>query len=403
MRIHTLDVASPPSPLITSSSSHFSRASLDLCDAVLWNPQLFHTQLARDGMELSLSASTDMFVASRHWRAAFDALWQRGGTVVVFLPANAIVQAHHFEDLIDLNLLDALGADAPLLSEFTPVAGAMQPGGDPFHDFFAQTAGAWAPVSTLRHESGSAVLRAADRSVVASYKTRGSGRLLLLPQLAHAMSAPILEAISLLIARLADPSSIVNAGWLADVPRSATAKRVAQRDEYCQRIAELKAKVVMIDAAQRADDLMAQLVAGTGRGVYRAVFDALRRRHLHVEKDWLDESWVILRGDVCVRLFKTVVFGEALDNAALDRIELDVARMAQESDGVLDVTIIDCRTNVLPLSARPSSLLPDEAKRIASRGWKHCVGAEIFILVNEAHAPSRIEELYVRVARILAR
>lgn len=390
MRIQTIDVALEPSPAVAGAGSYFSRDALSGCDAVLWNPARLHDGLTKEGFELSVGASTDMFVATRHWRHEFDALLARGGTIVAFLPARATVRAHHFEDVIDLDLLEALDPVFAELQEVSSTQGESIAGGEPFHDFFSSTAGLWRPASRLAKVPGETILKSAQGDALAAYRTSGAGRVLLLPQLASPMDDAaqqrFLAALSLLIARLSDGAAVLNAAWFDHVHNDAQQQRLSVLADYRRQIEAIETKMRALEASEKQWAFSAQLVAGTGRGVARAVKEKLTLLTGNAQSDWLDESFVLVPRGSGVHLFKTLIHGELLDGPSIAAIDDNLARIREErgdGGGLTAVTVVDCRENIAPLAGRSTRFDPALDALCRDRGWSHMVGAALFLLDHE--------------------
>ncbi|WP_345816784.1 hypothetical protein AAGS40_27875 (plasmid) [Paraburkholderia sp. PREW-6R] len=394
MRIHTIDAALAPSPLVVSQGDYRGAGSLAACDTVVWDAGELYAELVTSGLELSVGESTRMFGAARHWRREFGALLRRGGTIVLLLPEQAMVRAHHFEDLIDLNLLESLGDAAPrpeaLAMHVDAGPATWRVGGQPFHDFFSATQTLWHPRSQLTHARGEIILQTATGDVLATYQTRDAGRLLLLPPLRDDRTTDDdhrwTDALSLLVARLADPSIVMNAAWL-DAQDRAAHVAARQRIAACREaIARHEREIASAQAKLDRWAFYAQLVAGTGRGVSRALFEALSIITPGAQRDWLSETLTTVPYRDGVLVFRSVLHGETLDEALCVRIEDDVARIEKERGTIHRVLLVDCRENARPLDERASVYAPSLVDACARHGWQAMVSAEIFAAIGKANS-----------------
>lgn len=390
MRIAAIDTPLRASSVLIVRGGYFERLSLAQSDVLLWQPERLHRSLAAQGFELDLPTSASLFATTRHWRREINDLLARGGTIVTFLAPQTHVRAHHFEDVIEFDLLEALGEDPPRTAPLVPPAPtAWVPGGEPFFSFFDATRHLFLPGARVVHARGETILGDGEGRALACYETRAAGRLLYLPALAHELGdedAKILtDALTRLVARLRGSRPIVNAHWLqasASRQRRATEQAVRENEN---RIVALQKENSLLQARLQERAFFEQLVAGTGAGVYRAVVEALRASRITVEQDWLDESLLLASGKKRTAILKTLLPGESLDAMTLAHIAAGVGRVTKEyrdSGGEAPdprVIIIDCRANAQALAPGREGLSAGDVTIFAAQRWQRVTGVRLYV------------------------
>lgn len=382
MNISTLDLplALPPDSLDAVLS--FDRpASLDRADVLIWNPAGLYPLLEAaceraDPPVLGVGASEWLLATSRHWREQFKRLLAAGGTLVVLAPAPRAVGVHTLQDILPYDWSEPL---LPRMARSQPLAGDARPrlAGEPFRTLFTEAAACFQPCAALDPAPGASILESDGGLTLASYASEPPGRLLLLPALAPGLAqdgagaALFLRELRRCIDRLGQRSGVRLAPWL-DLRRSPVDEQLHARRAQCLRERHaLDLELQELDRAMAERDFFKQLLAGEGPGTGAAAAEVFRRKGAPVHADWVEKDLHIVELDQRNVLLKVRLAGEALDAAALRRLEDARLRVTDYFSRPTPILLVDCADNALPPAERgqrPPAALGDLQEAYALSG-----------------------------------
>lgn len=237
-------------------------ASLAGAPLVIWDAQPLADRVG--GTTLDPAASDRILAQARYWRTELAHALAEGAVVAVLLPAQLPTGVHTLQEVVALDVLEALPAPRPRLTAISPHA-VCATAGEPFRSFFESAGALLAARAAVQDTGGRPIcVVAAGNAIAGTYEYRHPGHLVLLPgvrpDLPPAQRAVLLAALRALAARLRRTAWHGDdaAGWAAawrlpeeDALAEHAAALTAQRREVTSALERTRARIESIALARR--------------------------------------------------------------------------------------------------------------------------------------------------------
>ncbi len=363
MKLATLDIPFEGGQAV--NLDFLQPSSLEDFDTVVWDPAGFLDKLG-DRLEstvppvLSAPASGEILRISRYWRAQFQQLLQRDGSLVVLARDQSGLGVHTLQEVVQYQLLELLPAGilAELNIEPMMKAALCVRSGEPFRSFFETVDDLLEPQARLARYPGIPVLHSDRGDVLACYASLVPGRFLMMappsvatsttPELANRFIAGLGRCLD----RLGFMSGVSYAGWLSQYLTHDERTLGMRRAGLLRQVAELQSEIDACTSDISEIEFYKQILGGVDRGTRLAVAELFRRQGYIVQHDWLDERILIVETDADWLAVQVRLANEEIGQDYFTCLDAAARRIGEYFHKPARPVLLDCGQNHLAFSLR---------------------------------------------------